>query len=136
MRTISKILIGLGIVVLIVLVAKYFYIIGFLLGSAEPLRFSVHNSDINKHRVTVEIFYSDNKSLFKETYEVNPKEDILSPKITEERGEYTFKVTLDDMIEKTYKAEVGVGGGRVSIWLYNENISGSKDPIYITQVVV
>lgn len=137
MRTINKILIGLGIIVLIISVAKYFYIIGFLLEPVEPLRFSIHNSDINKHIVTVEIFDSNNKSLFKETYEVNLKEEpILSPKITEKKGEYTFKVTLDDKIEKTYKAEIGVGGGRVSIWLYNENVSGSKDPIYITQVIV
>jgi hypothetical protein len=52
MRAIKKVLIGLGILALIVLVAKYFYIIGFFI---EPLRFSIHNSDVNKHVVTVNI---------------------------------------------------------------------------------
>ncbi len=135
MRTINKILIGIGIVALIVLVAKYYYIIGFLLEPIEPLRFSIQNSDIDKHRVTVEIFDSDNKSLFKKTYEANPKEWINSPEITKKKGEYTFKVTLDNKVEKAYKAEVGVGRRGVDIWLYNEKVSGTKDPIYIVQAV-
>ncbi|MFZ3384587.1 MAG: hypothetical protein WA144_11740 [Candidatus Methanoperedens sp.] len=136
MRTINKILISLGIIALIVITS--IYLIGLLVSPGmDPLRFSIHNNDINKHLVTVEIFDSVNKSLFKETYEVNPKDEpIFSPKITEKNGEYTFKVALDDKIEKTYKAEVGVGKSGVSIWLYNENVSGSKDPIYIVQTVV
>lgn len=114
--------------------AKY-YIIVFLLEPVEPLHFSIHNSDINKHTVTVEIFDSDNKSLFKETYEANPEKYIYSPEITKKKGEYTFKVILDNKIEKTDKAEVGIGRLDVTIRLY-EKILGEIIPIQIRQAIV
>ena len=135
MRKINKVLIGIGIVALIILVAKYYYILGFLLEPIEPLRFSIHNSDINKHTVTVEIFDSYNKSLFKETYIVNPREPIFSPEITKKKGEYNFKVNLDGNIEKIYNAKTDIGRSGVSIWLYDEKVSGSKDPLYIVQAI-
>lgn len=134
MRTINKVLIGIGIVALIVLVAKYYYIIGFLLEPIEPLRFSIHNSDINKHTVTVEIFDSNNNLLFKETYVVNPREPISSPEITKKKGEYIFKVTLDSNIEKTYNAKIDIGRSEVSIRLYDK-VSGEIIPIEITQPI-
>ncbi|MDW7728274.1 MAG: hypothetical protein SCH70_14440 [Candidatus Methanoperedens sp.] len=102
----------------------------------EPLRFSIHNRDVENHIVTVEIFDSANKSLFNKTYEMNPRETANHPEITEKKGDYTFKVTLDDKIEKTYKAEVGVGRLDVSIWLFDETMSGSEYPIYIVQAIV
>lgn len=134
MRTINKILIGIGVVALIILVAKYYYFIGFLLEPIEPLSFSIHNSDINKHTVIVEIFDSNNKSLFKETYLVNPRETIFSPEITNKKGEYNFKVTLDSNIEKTYNAKTDIGRSGVSISLY-EKVSGEIIPIEIVQPI-
>ncbi len=83
----------------------------------------------------VEIFDSNNKSLFKETYMVNPREPLFSPEITGKKDEYTFKVTLDGEIEKTYNEKIDAGRSGVSIWLYDEKVSGSKDPIYIVQAI-
>ena len=135
MRVINKALIGGGIVALAILIG--IYVLGLLISpGVEPLSFSIHNSDVGKHRVIVEIFDPSNNSTFKEPYEANPKETIYSPKITKEKGEYTFKVTLDDKIEETYKAEVGIGRSSVSIYLYDKKVSGSEDPIYIVQALV
>lgn len=135
MRIINKVLIGGGIIALIIIIG--FYIFGLLLSPGmEPLRFSIHNRDVENHRVTVEIFDSANKSLFNNTYEMNPRETAYYPEITEKKGEYTFKVTLNDRIEKTYKAEVGVGKSSVSIWLYDETMPRSEYPINIVQATV
>ena len=84
----------------------------------------------------MEIFDPSNNSIFKEPYEANPEETIYSPKITKKKGKYTFKVALDDKIEETYEAEVGIGRSRVSIYLYDKRVSGSEDPIYIVQELV
>lgn len=134
MKTINKVLIGIGIVLLIVII--YLYILGLLLSpSVEPLRFSIHNMDVENHRVTVEILDSTNKSLFNKTYMMNPRESEYYPDITEKKGDYTFKVTLDNKFEKTYRTEVGVFKSGVSIWLYGYAMPESEYPISIRQAV-
>lgn len=129
MNKLNKVLIGVGTIALII-------IIGCILISPEiePLRFAIHNGDINEHTVTVEILDSANESIFKETYKAETKKWIYSPEITKKKGEYTFKVTLDNKVEKTYKAKVDVGQLYVDIWLYDETIPESY-PIYIVQAM-
>lgn len=135
MRIINTVLIVGGIIALIIIIGLY--ILGLLLSPGiEPLRFSIDNRDVENHRVTVEIFDSANKSLFNKTYEMNPLETANYPDITDKKGDYIFKVTLDDKIEKTYNVEVGVGRLGVSIWLFDETMSGSEYPIYIVQAIV
>lgn len=133
MRIINKVFLGGGIIALIIIA---FIISGILLSpDIEPLSFSIDNRDFKNHRVTVEIFDSTNKSLFNKTYEMNPRETAYYSGIAEKKGEYTFKVTLNDKIEMIYKAEVGVAYSSVSIWLYDEKISGSEYPIYMVQAI-
>lgn len=130
MKTINKIFIGAGIVA----VSLYIFLTLLPLITLEPLHFSIYNRDVNKHEVTIEIFDSNNNSLFKETFELGPKEAIHSPKITKRKGEYTFKVILDMEITVTYKAKVDIGRGAVHIMLYNR-VMGKIVPIWISQTV-
>jgi len=134
MKIINKVLIGVGIAALVAIIGLYISVTLFFLLNMEPLHFSINNGDVNKHEVTVEIFDSDGKSIFNEIYEVSPKKRIYSPEITKKKGDYMFKVTLDNEIEKTYKAKVGLGRGEVTIWLYVK-VSGKIIPIDITQIV-
>jgi hypothetical protein len=136
-KTIYKILIGAAIAALVAMIGFYIYILFFgFIGPIEPLRFSVHNNDVNEHNITVEIFDSDNKCIFKERYNLDPEEGVGSPKITKKRGEYTVKGTLDDEITRTFKAKVGSGrrGVRIDVYI-KDPISGEID-IWIGQKVV
>ena len=103
MKTSIKVLIGIGALIIGIwfvasMVIPYipFYFAG------PPLHlFSIHNQDLNGHEVMIEIFDSNNKSVFKEKYELGPEEDINYPEdVWEKRkwpkGEYLFEVTLDN----------------------------------------
>ena len=75
MKTINKVLLGMGIValILILLLGFYvFYVVPGLSPSMEPLRFSIHNWDESKHDVRVEIFDSNNKTSFNKSYSIEP----------------------------------------------------------------
>jgi hypothetical protein len=119
MKTISKVLIGIGIVALISMLGFYIFLEslspGGVFGYIEPLRFSIFNGDENKHDITVEIFDSNNKTIFSEIYSLEPRGSIQSPVITEKRGKYMFKVTLDNNITRTHKTSVSEGHIGVSI---------------------
>ena len=139
MKTRYKILIGVAIATLVAMIGFYIYFTGLLL-PVEPLHFSLGNGDdVNNHNITVEIFNSKNESIFKETYELGPKEKIGSPMITKRRGKYMFKVTLDDEITRTYKADVGqmIGGQDVvMISVYTKDPISGEMKIWIGQKVV
>ncbi|MEA1895699.1 MAG: hypothetical protein U9N36_11000 [Euryarchaeota archaeon] len=132
MKTRYKILIGVVITTLVAMVSFYIYFPILLAGPIEPLHFHVGTNDnVNRHNITIEIFNYNNKSIFKETYNLDPKEGIDSPGITKRRGKYTIKVTVDDEITRTSKAyveycgesfvDIGVGidpiSGEISIWI-------------------
>jgi len=118
MNMVNKILIGVAII-LASLFSVYIYGPILLAGQMAPLLFSLSNDDTNKHVVSVEIFDSDNNSLFNETCELDAGEEIgvskssleLSDRISlwikADLEEYTFKVVLDDGTEKTFKAQMG-----------------------------
>ncbi|KAF5432585.1 hypothetical protein C5S39_03310 [Candidatus Methanophagaceae archaeon] len=108
MKTRNKILIGVGIVVLLV-VGFYVFFPFYVVGPPVPL-FSIENIDISNHEVVIEIFDLHNKSIFKETLELGPKEEICYPRpvLLNFRWlkECTLKVTVDNKATKTYKTEV------------------------------
>jgi hypothetical protein len=68
--------------------------------------FSINNHDSNEHKVAIEVFDSNNESVFKKTYELAPKAYISQSKSTwllmqlsipsGNTKEWTFKATLDD----------------------------------------
>ncbi|MEA1945629.1 MAG: hypothetical protein U9N07_09955 [Euryarchaeota archaeon] len=108
MKTRNKILIGVGIVVLLV-VGFYVIFPFYLVGPPLPL-LSLKNGDAINHEVVIEIFDHNNKSIFKETYGLNPKEEIRHPRpfLLNFRWlkECTLKVTVDNNTTKMYKTDV------------------------------
>jgi len=108
MKTRNKILTGVGIVVLVV-VGFYIIFPFYLVGPPVPL-LSLNNRDVSNHTVVIEIFGLHNKSIFKETFELDPKEEIMysRPFLLNFRGlmECTLKVTVDNNATKICKIDV------------------------------
>jgi len=108
MKTRNKILIGVGIVVLLV-VGFYFIFPFYLVGPPLPL-FSLKNEDVSSHEVVIEIFDRQNKSIFKETYGLDPEEEIRYPRpfLLKFRWlkECTLKITVDNDITEMCETDV------------------------------
>ncbi|WP_135605136.1 hypothetical protein [Methanococcoides sp. NM1] len=96
----------LGIVIAGMLLASIVFVLPSLFQKPDPLVFSLNNMDINDHEVAVEIFDSNNNSIFKESYLLVPGEYVKSPKITCIIGTYKYEITLDNNITKTQMADV------------------------------
>lgn len=62
----------------------------------DPLQFYLKNSDSREHVMSIEIFDFNNKSVFKENYTMNPGDEISSPKIDAELGQYRYEIILDN----------------------------------------
>lgn len=89
----------------------------------DPLQFFLINSDSKKHVMSIEIFDFNNKSVFKENYTTDPGDEISSPKIDAELGQYRYEIILDN--EFTFEERVQAD--------YAANLSSSeKLYIYIT----
>ncbi|MDY9926458.1 hypothetical protein [Methanosarcina sp.] len=67
----------------------------------DPLQFFLINSDSRKHVISIEIFDFNNKSIFKETYTLGLEDEISSPKIDAELGQYRYEIILDN--ESTFE---------------------------------
>ena len=73
----------------------------YIMGQPTPL-FHIYNYDANNsHEVVVEIINSDNESIFKELYYLDPNEGVGFPKLPMMEDpkimeEYTIKVVLDN----------------------------------------
>lgn len=108
MKTRNKILAGAGIVVLLV-VGFYFIFPFYLVGPPLPI-LSLKNRDVINHEIVIEIFDQNNKSIFKETYELDPKEEIGYPRpfLLKFRWlkECTLKVTVDNNTTEMCKTDV------------------------------
>jgi hypothetical protein len=132
----NKILIGAGIVLLL-LVGFYFIFPFYLVGPPLPL-LSLENGDVINHEVVIEIFDRNNKSIFKETYELDPKEELRYPRpfLLKFRWlkECTIKVTVDNNITKMYEADV-YPYKKFSITINRDVISGEMN-IGIGAIVV
>lgn len=104
--------------------------------------FFIGNKDVNEHEVAVEMFNSDNESVFKETYELDPEEQILPPKPTwlllklsfppGDKEKYTVSVTSDNNITKTHLVELELWN-TVDVELYNHE---AETPIAINITTV
>lgn len=106
-----------GIVIaLVLLTIAGFYInqiqLGYwIVGQPTPF-FTIRNEDSNSHNVDIEIFNSDNESIFKELYILNKSEHKEYPKPQtmtkpESYHTYTFKVTLDNETTKIHTEQIG-----------------------------
>ena len=136
MKTRYKILIG---IVIATLVVVGFYVIFpfYLVGPPVPL-LSLNNRDVSNHEVVIEIFDRHNKSIFKETFELDPKEEIMysRPFLLNFRWlkECTLKVTADNNTTKICKTDIYPW--KVScIFIGKDPISGEMN-IEISAVVV
>jgi len=100
MRNFGKIILLL----LIILVAAFvgYNVLIFLLGGpALDNFFELTNRDSGTHEISVEIFDSDNESVFKESYKLYPNESVSKAKpfnlrSSFESKEYTFRIILDN----------------------------------------
>lgn len=91
-------------------------------GSTAPF-LVIHNHDIKGHETAIEVFDQHNKSVINETYRLEPKSDLLQPrplslKLSWEKREYTFKVTMDKKITNKIKVEIPNRRTLVDIRLY------------------
>ena len=136
MKTRNKILIGAGIVLLLA-VGFYFIFPFYLVGPPLPL-LSIKNGDAINHEVVIDIFDQNNKSIFKETYELDPDEEIRQPRpfLLKFRWlkECTLKVTVDDNATKVYETDV-YSWKEFRITMGKDPISGELN-IWIGAIVV
>jgi hypothetical protein len=98
-------------------------------GSTAPF-FVIHNDDIKSHEAVVEVFDQNNKSVINETYSLEPKSDFsqsrpLNVKLSWEKKEYIFKVTMDKKIINMTKVEIPNRRTSVYIRLYYKNYEDS-----------
>ncbi|OBZ35394.1 MULTISPECIES: hypothetical protein [Methanohalophilus] len=85
-----------------------------------PLAFGVDNVDNTEHNVVVEIFDSDNQSIFYESYFLKSGDRTDLQYIKGPLGVYRFEVTLDQETKRIHMAEIR----------YARDVSGS-DLVYI-----
>ncbi|SDF51129.1 hypothetical protein SAMN04488589_0743 [Methanolobus vulcani] len=64
--------------------------------SVDPLTFDIINEDSLNHEFSVEVFDPYNKSIFNESYLLNPGETIQSPEISEQLGLHHYVYSLDN----------------------------------------
>lgn len=118
--------------VLLIIVGFYFNNIQvgyWIVGEARPL-FIIYNMDFNSHEVDIEIFNSDNESIFKELYFLNQSELKEYPKpqtmtTSREYHTYTFKVTLDNETTKIDTADIDPWTTQ-EIYLYAKSTDGDE----------
>ena len=148
----KKLIIAGFIVLLVVMVMAMAMVIGpyvsknlpfYIMGQSTPL-FIINNKDVNNsHEVVIEIFNSDNESIFKELYNLNQNERVeypkppmmKNPKIVEE---YTIKAVLDNDTMKLRRMKIDPWTTPV-IDLYsphNRNASGEVIPLYIRLTMI
>ena len=109
MKRRNKILIWVTIAILIVIHLPV--ILTFIIAGPPLPLYSIDNKDINDHEVVIEIFDSNNNSIFKETHYLSPKEEINQPKPFLLRfkwleGEHLVKITMDGEFTETYETEI------------------------------
>lgn len=89
----------------------------YFIGGAPLPVFGIYNHDSKKHSVNVQIFDSNNKSLFDKTYELGDSQseaysveypekgwkDVYEREKLFPSGDYKFVITLDGNVTKTYQ---------------------------------
>jgi len=110
-KKIVVVLVGLTILILGLYVASPFVQKALLYPHIDsPPFFIIQNQDLNDHKVVVEVFDSNNRSMLKEEFLVSSKTSAAFPKPLwfeiDRWSEYTFKVTLDDKFIETYTTKI------------------------------
>lgn len=117
----NKIICGVGIITLVIISGCLFFFIILPMMILPPYPaslFVISNHDDMNHTVRVEIFNSENNSIFLESFDVTP--DVLTkvdrgfdwcPKnrfwwLSWDEGSYTFYVTLDDAYNTSHYTEL------------------------------
>ena len=140
----QKIFIFLGILLFILL--SCFIVLPFLLAGPPTPLFYIDNNDPQSHELTVEVFDSHNESVFKDKYELAPKEHIEQPKSLwlllqrsmpwpeqGEKGNYEFKVILDSNITDTCRT---LPHPLTSVVIYVDEKNGSQSPMSMRVITV
>ncbi len=102
----------------------------------DPLQFSLRNSDSKKHVMSIEVFDFNNKSVFKEKYTMDPEEQISSPKINAELGQYKYEIILDNKFTFEQRVQAGYAGNLGGSTKLHLNIRDDPDnPIDFTSEI-
>lgn len=130
------------IVSIVALIAIGFIAMPFVFIGAPSLLFSIYNNDSNEHKVVIEIFDSNNESVFEQTYELAPEASISQPKPTwlllelsipsGDTKEYTFKTILNNNVTDTRQIGLQVWS-MADIVLYE---NGTETPLSVYEMVV
>ncbi len=112
----KKLIIGIIILIAAVLIVKEIIdYLPYFIGGAPLSVFGISNFDSKNHSVNVQIFDSNNRSLFDKTYELgdsqseaytvqypeNGWKDVHEKERLFPKGTYTFIVTMDTNVSKT-----------------------------------
>lgn len=117
----KKLIIGIILLIAAVLIVKEIidYLPYFIGGAPLPV-FGISNFDSKNHSVNVQIFDSNNKSLFDKTYELGDSQseaytaqypesgwkDVHEKERLFPKGTYTFIVTMDTNVSKTQQIKM------------------------------
>ncbi len=117
----KKLIIGIILLIAVLLiVTKIIDYLPYFIGGAPLPVFGISNFDSKNHSVNVQIFDSNNKSLFDKTYELgdsqskaytvqypeNGWKDVHEKERLFPKGTYTFIVTMDTNISKTQQIKM------------------------------
>ncbi|AKB23537.1 hypothetical protein MSMTP_0068 [Methanosarcina sp. MTP4] len=81
--------------------------------SLDPLQFFLSNSDKEGHEIRIELLDFHNEPVFNGTYSLNPGDEVASPEINVELGNYRYEITLDGQppfeqkVRADYATELG-----------------------------
>lgn len=111
------------------LIALFLTAIPFIFLGPVPPFFYIYNEDINKHEAVIEIFDSENESVFNKIYELKPEESKSQPKplwlLLElsfppgDKEKYEVRVTSDENITETRQLESQLSNS-IDITLHND----------------
>ncbi|MEL4304897.1 hypothetical protein [Methanococcoides sp. LMO-2] len=123
------------------LLILFILLIPFIFTGPASSFFVVHNHDVNDHTVVIDVFDSHNRSIVTETYELGPKSDIsqkrpLRLSLPFSKGEFNFKVTVDDKIIGIYPVKIPDPYTMVNIRLYYEDYTGNMTPVSLEVVEI
>jgi hypothetical protein len=118
----KKLLRIIGIVLFVIIIGYLFVFVWFpimLIGPPTPL-FSIHNFDSENHSLTISIRDSTKRTIFVESYTVQPNQSVHHTRgfgwyptitwtpFTWSAGEYTFSAVLDDFYTASHTTNVTI----------------------------
>ena len=140
MRTNNGIIVA-GVFGAFILLILLILLIPFIFTGPASSFFVVHNHDVSDHAVVIDVFDTHNRSIITETYELGPESDISQKRpfrlsLPFSKGEFNFKVTVDDKIIGIYHVEIPDPYTMVNIRLYYEDYTGNMTPVSLEVVEI